>query len=128
MLAYIAKRIGYSVFALFAVSAITFFAVFASGDPAVMLLPPEVQHPQEIARFRENMGLDRPLPVQYVQFVGGAVQGDFGRSLKYNVPAATLVRERLPATIVLAIAAVVVSAAIGIPLGVLAAVKKGSPL
>jgi ABC-type dipeptide/oligopeptide/nickel transport system permease component len=128
MLAYIVKRIGYSIFALFAVSAITFFAVFASGDPAVLLLPPEAQNPEEIARFRENMGLDRPLPVQYVQFIGRAVQGDFGRSLKYNVPAATLVRERLPATIVLAIAAVIVSAAIGIPLGVLAAVKKGSPL
>jgi peptide/nickel transport system permease protein len=128
MIAYIGKRIAFSVFALFGVSAITFFAVFASGDPAVMLLPPEAQSPQEIARFRQLMGLDKPLPVQYVEFIGRALQGDFGRSLKYNVPASTLVLERLPATMVLAASAVLVSALVGIPLGVLAAVKKGSLL
>src|SRR5215210_2396818 len=123
MIAYIGKRIAFSVFALFGVSAITFFAVFASGDPAVMLLPPEAQSPQEIARFRQLMGLDKPLPVQYVEFIGRALQGDFGRSLKYNVPASTLVLERLPSTMVLAASAVLVSALVGIPLGVLAAVK-----
>ncbi len=128
MISYIGQRLVYSVFALLGVSAITFFAVFASGDPAVMLLPPDTQSPQEIARFRELMGLDRPLPLQYVDFVGRALRGDFGRSLKYNVPAATLVRERLPSTMVLAASAVLVSALVGIPLGMLAAVKKGSPL
>lgn len=128
MISYIGQRLVYSVFALLGVSAITFFAVFASGDPAVMLLPPDTQSPQEIARFRELMGLDRPLPLQYVDFVERALRGDFGRSLKYNVPAATLVRERLPSTMVLAASAVLVSALVGIPLGMLAAVKKGSPL
>jgi peptide/nickel transport system permease protein len=126
MLAYIARRIAFSLFALFGVSAITFFAVFLSGDPAVLLLPPEAQSPQEIARFREIMGLDKPLPIQYVEFLGRAVRGDFGRSLKYNVPAATLIWERLPSTMVLAASAVVVSALVGIPLGILAAVKRGS--
>ena len=61
-----------------------------------------------------------------MDFLGRAVQGDFGRSLKYNVPASTLIRERLPSTITLAVSAVIVSALIGIPLGVLAAVKRGS--
>lgn len=126
MIAYIGRRIAFSIFALIGVSAITFFAVFASGDPAIMLLPPEAQSPQEIAKFREMMGLDRPLPIQFVDFLGRAVQGDFGRSLKYNVPASTLIRERLPSTIMLAVSAVIVSALIGIPLGVLAAVRRGS--
>ena len=128
MIGYIAKRIAYSVFALFGVSAITFFAVFTSGDPAMLLLPPDSQSPAEIARFRQTMGLDRPLPVQYVEFVGRAVRGDFGRSLRYNVPAMTLVAERLPATIALAVSAVVLSALVGIPLGILAATKRGSLL
>lgn len=128
MLAYIGKRLAYSVFALFGVSAITFFAVFTSGDPAVLMLPPEAQSPQEIERFRRVMGLDKPLPIQYVEFVGRALRGDFGRSLKYNVPAMTLVIERLPSTIVLAASAVLVSALVGIPLGMLAATKKGSLL
>lgn len=126
MLAYVGQRIVFSVFALMAVSAVTFFAVFSSGDPAVMLLPPDSQSPQEIEKFREMMGLDKPLPIQFVEFLGRAVQGDFGRSLKYNVPAATLIMERLPSTIVLAVSAVVLSAAIAIPLGILAAVKRGS--
>ena len=102
MIGYIAKRVAYSVFALFGVSAITFFAVFTSGDPAVLLLPPEA-NAAEISGFRRQMGLDQPLPVQYIEFVGRALQGDFGRSLRYNVPAMTLVLERLPATIVLAV-------------------------
>jgi ABC-type dipeptide/oligopeptide/nickel transport system permease component len=126
MIAYIGRRIAFSLFALVGVSAITFFAVFASGDPAVMMLPPEAQSPQEIAKFREMMGLDRPLPIQFIEFLGRAAKGDFGRSLKYNVPAATLIRERLPSTMVLAASAVLISALIGIPLGVLAAVKRGS--
>jgi peptide/nickel transport system permease protein len=126
MIAYIGRRIAFSLFALLCVSAITFFAVFASGDPAMLLLPPEAQNPQEIARFREMMGLDRPLPIQYLDFLGRAVRGDFGRSLKYNVPASTLILERLPSTMLLATSAVIVSALIGIPLGVLAAVKRGS--
>ena len=63
MIAYIAKRIAYSVFALVGVSAITFFAVFMSGDPAMLLLPPDSQSPAELARFRQTMGLDRPLPI-----------------------------------------------------------------
>jgi peptide/nickel transport system permease protein len=126
MIAYIGRRIAFSLFALLCVSAITFFAVFASGDPAMLLLPPEAQNPQEIARFREMMGLDRPLPLQYLDFLGRAVRGDFGRSLKYNVPASTLILERLPSTMLLATSAVIVSALIGIPLGVLAAVKRGS--
>jgi peptide/nickel transport system permease protein len=128
VIGYIGKRIAYSVFALLGVSAITFFAVFTSGDPAVLLLPPDAQSAAEIERFRRTMGLDKPLPLQYVDFVGRALQGDFGRSLRYNVPALTLVAERLPATIVLAFSAVFLAAIIGIPLGVLAATRRGSLL
>lgn len=127
MLQYFLRRLLYSVFALFGVSFVTFVAVFASGDPVALMLPPETR-PEQIAEFRTRMGLDDPLPLQYLRFAGRAIQGDFGRSLRHDQPAMALVTERLPATILLATSAVFVSALVGIPLGILAATKRGSLL
>jgi ABC-type dipeptide/oligopeptide/nickel transport system permease component len=127
MLGYIIRRLFYSAFALLGVSAITFFAVFASGDPVVMLLPSDAG-PQQVEQMRQDLGLDRPLPVQYVQFLGRVVQGDFGRSLRFDTPALPLVLERLPATAQLALSSVLVAALLGIPLGVLAATRHGTLL
>ena len=125
MIGYILRRLLFSVFSLFGVAFITFIAVFASGDPVALMLPPEANEAQ-IQEFRKMMGLDQPLPVQFVQFAGRALQGDFGRSLRHDVPAMELVLERLPATMLLAFTAVLLAASIGIPLGILAAAKKGS--
>lgn len=125
MIGYILRRLVFSVFSLFGVAFITFIAVFASGDPVALMLPPEANEAQ-IQEFRKMMGLDQPLPVQFVQFAGRALQGDFGRSLRHDVPAMELVLERLPATMLLAFTAVLLAASIGIPLGILAAAKKGS--
>jgi peptide/nickel transport system permease protein len=128
MLRYIATRGIYSVFALFGVATVTFFAVFASGDPVLLMLPPGNQSEEEIELVRRIFGLDKPLWLQYVDFLWRGVRGDFGRSLRYDMPSMQLVMERLPATIELAVAAVLIGALIGIPLGILAASKKGSPL
>lgn len=125
MIAYIVRRLLFSVFALVGVAFITFMAVFASGDPVALMLPPEANEAQ-IQEFRRMMGLDQPLPIQFLQFAGRALQGDFGRSLRHDVPAMSLVLERLPSTMLLAFTAVLMAASIGIPLGILAAAKRGS--
>ncbi|MCC6180072.1 MAG: ABC transporter permease [Chloroflexi bacterium] len=125
MVGYILRRLLFSGFALVGVAFITFLAVFASGDPVALLLPPEANEAQ-IREFRQQMGLDRPLPVQFAAFAGRAIQGDFGRSLRHDVPAMGLVLERLPSTMLLAFTAVLLAAAVGIPLGILAAARQGS--
>ena len=128
MISYVLRRLVYGVFALFGVSLVTFLAVFAAGDPTLMILPPGSHSAEEIAIARETLGLDRPLPVQYLEFVGRAVQGDFGRSLRFQIPSMQLVLERLPNTMLLATSAVVLASLIGIPLGIVSALRRGSRL
>lgn len=126
MLGYIVKRVLLSLLALAGVALITFLAVYATGDPATLLLPPGNQSPEEVAAMRRALGLDRPLPVQFIDFLVNAVQGDFGRSLRYSQPAIDLVFQRLPATLVLAAIASILAAVIAIPTGIYAAIRQGS--
>lgn len=128
MINYTVRRIAYGLLALLGVSIITFLMVFAAGDPTLLLLPPGSQSPEEIALAREILGLDRPLVVQYWDFLTSAVQGDFGRSLRFRIPSMQLVTERLPNTVLLASCAVGLAAAVGIPLGVVSALKRGTKL
>lgn len=125
MLPFLLKRLIFSVFTLLGVSAITFFAVFASGDPAAIMLPSDAGTAQ-IEEYRRIMGLDRPVYVQYFYFLTHAVRGDFGRSLRHDLPAMALVLQRLPATMLLATSAVALATLIGIPLGIIAARRRGS--
>lgn len=127
MIAYILRRLAYGVLVLLGVSAITFLAVFASGDPVAMMLGADAG-PRQVEEFRKIMGLDRPVYVQYVHFLTHAVQGDFGRSLRHDTPAMALILERLPATLQLAFGALAVSTVIALPLGVVAATRRGSML
>jgi peptide/nickel transport system permease protein len=127
VIAYIFRRLAYTALVLLGVSAITFFAVFASGDPIAIMLPPDAG-PRQVEEFRKIMGLDRPVVVQYAQFVVRAVQGDFGRSLRHDLPAMALILERLPATLALAASALAVSTLLAIPLGVFSATRRGSLL
>lgn len=110
---------------MWGVSLIAFALTHLSGDPAALLLPPSATL-EDIELFRHAHGLDRPLPVQYVDFLGRALQGDFGRSIRHGVPALELVLERLPATLELAAAALAISIGVSLPLGILAAVRRGS--
>jgi len=125
MLNYIAKRLLDALAAILGVSTIAFFAVRLSGDP-VALLVTEYATEAEIARVRAVLGLDQPLWVQYGRFLSDVLRGDFGESLRFIKPAATLVREAIPATLELALAAVVIATIVAVPLGIIAAVRRGT--
>jgi len=99
----------------------------APGDPVTLLLGEDAT-PEDIARTRQEWGLDQPIVVQYWDFLTRAVTGDFGRSLKFNEPVMKLVAERLPATIELGVASMFIAIIIAIPLGVYSAIKHNSLL
>ena len=102
MLQYITRRLLQAVLTVFGVLTVAFFLVRLSGDPLALMLP-EVATAEDIEELRAALGLDRPLWVQYTIFLTNAVQGDFGYSLRLQVPALSLVLERLPATLELAL-------------------------
>jgi peptide/nickel transport system permease protein len=123
---FIAIRALQSLLAILAMSVIVFGLARVSGNPLDVMLPIEAEK-EDYARLEQHWGLDRPLHEQYFIFIGKALQGDFGESLKYQGKSAmTLVMERLPATLELALFALIISALIALPIGVLAAVAKGS--
>jgi peptide/nickel transport system permease protein len=97
--------------------------IFLSGDPAVLMLPPETSA-EQVAAFREAYGFDDPFLVQYGRFLGNALRGDFGRSLRYNQPAMDLVIERLPATLQLSFSSILLAVILALPLGIIAAIKR----
>lgn len=125
MLRHLVTRLLYAAAVIAGVSVLVFFLIRLGGDPTALFLPPETSA-AEIARFRHQLGFDRPLAVQYLDFAGRALKGDFGQSLRYQQPAMQLVLERLPATLQLAGAALALAALVGIPLGILAAVRRHS--
>lgn len=122
---FIIKRTAYSVFVLLGVSFFSFALIFLAGDPAAALLPLGTP-PEQIESFRQQAGLDRPIREQFLDYVSGAVRGQFGLSLRHREDAMALVVERLPATLKLGAAALALSVAVALPLGVLAAVYKGT--
>ena len=113
--------------ALAILSVVVFVLARATGDPLHLILPMSATK-EEYAEARRYLGLDRPYLEQYLSFVGRAVTGDFGMSLRARRPVSELIRERLPNSLSLAAFAMAVSLAIAFPLGVLAAVKKGTAL
>lgn len=121
---YIARRLAQAVVVLVLLTVIVFAISRLSGSPVDLLLP-QGAGPQQRAVLTRDLGLDKPLPVQYGTFVWNAVQGDFGRSVRFQAPAMQLVLDRLPATIELAFAALGLAVLIGIPLGTLAALRNG---
>jgi len=123
---FIAMRVLQSLVAVMVMSVIVFSLARISGNPLDVMLPIEAG-PEDYARLTHYWGLDKPLPVQYFTFIEKAVQGDFGESLKYQGRSAMgLVAERLPATLELAGFALLISAILAVPIGVLAAVAKNS--
>jgi len=102
---------------LLAVSLLVFLLIYLSGDPATLLAPLDAS-PADVARIRQLYGLDQPLVIQYIQFVGNALRGDLGESFRYKQPALGLVLEKLPATLQLALFALGLTILIGIPLGI----------
>jgi len=112
---------------LFLVLTLVFVAMrILPGDPALAALGP-LADPAQLAIFRERMGLNDPLWLQYFTFIGDAVRLDFGRSLISDVPVSSLVARNLPHTVYLTITAVIIGLVIGVPLGVLAATQRNKP-
>jgi ABC-type dipeptide/oligopeptide/nickel transport system permease component len=122
---YLIRRLGRTIFALWGVSTIVFVVLRLSGDPAVLLLPQEASV-EDVMRLRQDLGLDDPLLVQYLRFLGNSVLGDFGESLRHREPAMTLVRSHLWATLELSFAAFFVAVVVAVPMGILAAMRPNS--
>jgi peptide/nickel transport system permease protein len=121
---YITIRLFHSVIVLFAVSIIIFGLTRVTGNPLDVLLPEEAS-PEDFERVKKIWGLDKPLHIQYLTFLGNAFQGNFGDSIKWpGHTSSELVLSRLPATLQLAAFALLVSALMALPIGVIAAVKK----
>lgn len=127
MLGYALRRLISTVLVLWGVVTLTFFAMrLLPGDPATVLLSQGGGSAEDIARLREELGLDDPLPVQYLRFLVRLVQGDLGNSLVSHRPVADAIAEQLAHTLALATSATLVSVAVGISMGVLAATHYGS--
>lgn len=126
-LSFVAGRALQGIVVMLGVSAIVFFALFLTGDPAAVMMPPSATH-AEIEAFRHAMGFDDPIWVQYGRFLSGVLHGELGTSLRYRRPALDLLMERLPATALLAFAALLWSTALGLLLGIVSAVRKNSAL
>ncbi len=122
---YLARRLFQLIPVLIGVSIVVFVLLRLSGDVATLLLPEDALE-EEIEMLRQALGLDRPLHIQYLRFLGGALQGDFGRSFRYNLPAFPLVLERLPVTLQVTGASMLLAIVISVPTGILSALRQGS--
>jgi len=126
MRTYILRKLIEAVGVCLAISAISFFLLFLNTDPALLLLPPEAEA-QDIALFKHQMGLDRPVIIQYLDFLGKVVlHGDFGTSFVAKIPAVQLIAERFPATLKLSLAALLITNLVALPAGVIAAIRRYS--
>ena len=119
MLKYILKRFVQMIMVLFVVSMLVFLLTNFIGDPVDMLVP-ENATVEEIEAAKTRLGLDKPLPVQYMIFLNDVLHGDFGKSYIYGKPAMGLIMERFPATMEIVLVAAILTLVIGIPLGVYA--------
>jgi len=127
MKTYLARRLLQSLLVLFGVSFVVFFILHLTGDPALVLLPPDASA-EDVERFRDAMGFNDPFIVQYGRFLSGALRGDFGQSVRHGEPAFNLVVERMPATFELAGAALAVALVLAIPAGIISAVRRNTML
>jgi peptide/nickel transport system permease protein len=121
------RRLLQSLVVLFGVSFVVFAILYLTGDPALVLLPPDASI-EDVRRFREAMGFNDPFLVQYGRFLKGALQGDFGQSVRHGEPAFGLVLERMPATFELAGAALLLALCLAIPAGIVSAVRRNTAL
>lgn len=125
MKAYVLGRlVSGAIVVLLALTAV-FFMLRLSGDPVLLFAPMDTS-PEGLQEIRERMGFEDPLAVQYARFMGDALQGDFGESTRERRSATEIVVERLPATLQLGGLALLISVAVGIPLGILSATRHGS--
>ena len=125
MLSYTIRRLGQTVVTALFVSMIVFSLARLTGDPTILIVPTEATE-QDRQFFRKQLGLDLPLHEQYWRFLTKVVQGDMGTSFRYREPALDLVLSRLPATLELAFTSMLLATLIALPIGIIAAVRRGS--
>jgi peptide/nickel transport system permease protein len=123
MIGLVLKRTGQAVLSLFATILFVFFLVRLTGDPAYFLLAPDAPA-EDFVRLREELGLDKPLAVQFFTYVGNVIQGNLGYSYRLKVPVMEMVLRRLPATLTMGSAAIVLTIVIAVPLGTYAAYRR----
>ena len=126
MVGYLLRRAIGTIPVILLISLLVFLLIHAApGDPADLLLSDQAT-PQDVAEARHRWGLDQPLYVQYLRFLVNVLKGDFGTSFRYSDPVITVIGERLPATIELAVVSLLIAVALGLPLGVWAGAKPNS--
>ena len=125
MARFILRRLSYNVLVLIGVLFFVHGLLLATGDPAASLLPIDAGA-EALDAVREKHGLNDPVPVQFVKFVGRVAQGDFGNSWQHSRPALDLILERAPASLKLGLVGLGIALVVGIPLGALAGIKKGT--
>jgi peptide/nickel transport system permease protein len=123
--AYLLSRLAQTVLVVFLALTAVFFLVRLSGDPVLLFLPMDIQA-KDLNEFRQRLGFNDPLIVQYGRFIRGALHGDFGESLRYQRDALGLVLERMPATFALGGVALALTFCVAVPAGIVSAVKRGS--
>jgi len=125
---YIFSRLLETIPVIFGVSLLVFMLIhFIPGDPATAILG-ERATPETVERLREQLGLNRPLPEQYLTWIANLLQGDMGNTVRGNIPVADEIRGRFPATIELSLSAIILATLIGVPVGILSAVRRNSLL
>lgn len=125
MLTVILRRLAISVPMIFIIASLTFLLIsLIPGDPAIAILGPEAT-PEEYAQVREELGLNRPLFLQYVDWMVAAIRGDFGLSIRTGRPVVDMITERMEVTVSIAIIAIIVTAILGVLIGLLGALKGG---
>jgi peptide/nickel transport system permease protein len=125
MATYIVRRLLQSVLVLVGVTLLVYFILFQTGDPTFLSVSTDASQ-QEVERVRHLLGFDRPWYVQYGEFLGKAVRGDFGNSLRQGLPVTSIVLERMPATLELAVSALLISLTIALPVGIVSAARRNS--
>ena len=125
MLAHVLRRLWSTVTVAVGVAAVIFVLLHLSGDPVALMVPADAP-PQVMEDTRRALGLDRPLPEQFISYLWRAATGELGTSLRHNRPVAQLIGERLPRTMLLATAALVLAVALAIPAGVVSALRRGT--
>jgi peptide/nickel transport system permease protein len=125
---FVLRRVGASLIALWLATIVVFIGIRAlPGDPALALAGEE-RDERALAEIREKYGLDQPVPVQYVRWIGNALRGDLGKSVRTGLAVTPMVGSRVPITLELAALSILVAVLLGVPTGVLAAVRRGSVL
>src|ERR1700736_3076223 len=126
MTRFLVRRLLQNLLLLAGMSVVTFGLLHVAPNSPFVIEGDPNQSQADVERWRANYGLDQPLPVQYALWIGRLLQGDLGRSFATPEPVASLIWDRLPATLLLAVAALVLSFGIGVPMGIYAAVHRGT--